>query len=147
MSTNHVPQCHIYTVVERLQGQWLHPLPQQPVPLPHCFFWVVLTHIQPDSRLLQKPICVISQGRKDGVFSTLCATLLHLRAVGGARSASCLELLACSSYSSMPQRLCCQLHIHYCLQRSLLIHGAPHSRLPNRPRAGSNALTSCSRGI
>lgn len=147
MSTNHVPQCYIHAVLECLQGQWLYPFLGQPVPMPHNFFWVVFTNIQPDNRLLQKPTCIISQGRKVGAFSTLRVTLVHLTAVGEARPASFLELLACSSYSSMPQRLCCQLHIHCCLQRSLLTHAAPHSCLPNRPHAGSNGLTLCSRGI
>lgn len=148
MSTHHVPQCHIHAVLECLQGQWLYPLPAQPVPMPHNFFWVaVFTDIQPDSRLLQKPTCVISQGKKVGAFSTLHVTIVHFTAAGGARPASFPELLALCSYSSMPQRLCCQLHIRYCLQRSLLAHAAPHSRLPNRPHAGSNGLTSCSGGI
>lgn len=29
MTTGHVPQCCISTLLEHLQGQWLHPLPGQ----------------------------------------------------------------------------------------------------------------------
>lgn len=32
MSTNHVPQCHIYTVLEHLQGWWHRHLFGQPMP-------------------------------------------------------------------------------------------------------------------
>ena len=32
MPTDHIPQCHIPTVLEHLQGQWLPHLPAQPVP-------------------------------------------------------------------------------------------------------------------
>jgi len=32
MLTHHVPQCHISTVLEHLQEQWLYHLPGQPVP-------------------------------------------------------------------------------------------------------------------
>jgi len=39
MPTHHVPQCHIHMVLEHLQGQWLHHLPGQPVPVPHHSFW------------------------------------------------------------------------------------------------------------
>ena len=33
MPTNHIPQCHIYTVLEHLQGWWFRHLPGQPVPI------------------------------------------------------------------------------------------------------------------
>ena len=45
MPTNHAPQCHIYTVLEHLQGQWLHHLLGQLVPLPHHSFWEVFPNI------------------------------------------------------------------------------------------------------
>jgi len=35
LPTGHVLQCHISTLLEHLQGQWLHHLPGQPVPMPH----------------------------------------------------------------------------------------------------------------
>ena len=37
MPTAHVPQCHIHTALEHLQGRGLHHLPGQPVPLPHLY--------------------------------------------------------------------------------------------------------------
>ena len=36
LPTDHVPQCHVHTVLEHLQGWWPHHLPLQPVPLQHC---------------------------------------------------------------------------------------------------------------
>ena len=33
MSTDHAPQCHIYTLLEHFQEWWLHHLPGQPVPI------------------------------------------------------------------------------------------------------------------
>jgi len=36
---NHVPQCHISTFLKNLQGQWLHHLPGQPMPMVHYSFW------------------------------------------------------------------------------------------------------------
>ena len=39
MPTAHIPQCHIHTALEHFQGWWLHHLPGQPVPLPHCSCW------------------------------------------------------------------------------------------------------------
>ena len=47
--TDHVPQCHIHMALEHLQGQWLHHLPGQPVPLQHHSFWEeMFPNIQPD---------------------------------------------------------------------------------------------------
>jgi len=40
MPTNHIPQCHISTVLEHLQWWWLHLLPRQPVPMHHRSFWL-----------------------------------------------------------------------------------------------------------
>jgi len=37
MPTNYIPQCHIHTIPEQLQGRGLHHLPGQPVPLPKVF--------------------------------------------------------------------------------------------------------------
>ena len=34
---DHVPQCDIYSFLEHLQGQWLHHLPGQLVPMPEFF--------------------------------------------------------------------------------------------------------------
>ena len=39
MPTEHVPQCHISTFLEYLQGWWLHHFPGQPIPVPHHSFW------------------------------------------------------------------------------------------------------------
>jgi len=33
------PWCHIHTVLEHLQGQWLHHLTGPPMPVPHHSFW------------------------------------------------------------------------------------------------------------
>jgi len=46
MPTNHIPRCHIHTALEHLQGRWLYHLPGQPVPLPHCSCWGMLSKIQ-----------------------------------------------------------------------------------------------------
>ena len=49
MPTDHIPQCHIHTALEHLQGWWLHYLPGQPVPLPYCSFGEEITAIiQPE---------------------------------------------------------------------------------------------------
>ena len=52
MPTNHVPQCHISTVMGHLQEWWLHHLPGQPVPVPHHSFWEeIFPNIQPEAPL------------------------------------------------------------------------------------------------
>lgn len=38
MPTKHIPQCHISTFLEYLQGRWLQHLPGQPLPLPDGSF-------------------------------------------------------------------------------------------------------------
>ena len=38
MPTDHGPQCHIHTFLDHLQGQCLHNLPAQPVPMYHHSF-------------------------------------------------------------------------------------------------------------
>jgi len=49
MPTGDVPQCHIHAVLEHLQGQWLHHLPGQPLPLQHHSFWEeTVPNIQPE---------------------------------------------------------------------------------------------------
>ena len=53
MPTNCVPQCHIHMVLKHLQGQWLHHLPGQPVPLPHCSFREVFPNIRLEPSLVQ----------------------------------------------------------------------------------------------
>ena len=53
MPTDHVPQCHIHTVLEHLHGRWLHHLPGQPVPLQHRSFWEeIFLYIQPELNFL-----------------------------------------------------------------------------------------------
>ena len=50
MPTDHVPQCHISTVLEHLQGRWFHHLPGQPLTVPDRTFGEEITpNIQPDS--------------------------------------------------------------------------------------------------
>jgi len=49
---DHVPQCHIHTALEHLQGRWLHHLPGQPVPLPHRSCWEDVSNIQPEPLLV-----------------------------------------------------------------------------------------------
>jgi len=40
--------------LEQLQGRWLHCLPRQPVPLPHCSLWEeIVPNIQPEPPLEQ----------------------------------------------------------------------------------------------
>ena len=51
---NHVPQHNIQTLVEHLQGQWLHHLSGQPIPVPdHPFREAVFPNIQPEPSLVQ----------------------------------------------------------------------------------------------
>jgi len=53
MRINYVPQCHIHTVLEHLQGQWFHHL-RKPVPVPHHSFWEeIFPHIQPEPPMVQ----------------------------------------------------------------------------------------------
>ena len=50
----HVPQSHIYTVLEYLQGSWIHHLPEQPVPVHHLSFWEeIFPNIQTEPPLAQ----------------------------------------------------------------------------------------------
>jgi len=48
---NHVPQCHINSFLEHLQGQWLRHFPGQSVPLPHYsekkFFLIFNLNLRP----------------------------------------------------------------------------------------------------
>jgi len=54
MPTNHVSQCHIHTVFEHLQGQWLHHLPGQPIPIHHhSFSEEIFLHIQSELPVVQ----------------------------------------------------------------------------------------------
>lgn len=54
MSTNHIPQCHIHTFLEHLQGQWFHHLPEQPIPVLHHSFWEeIVSNNQPETLLAQ----------------------------------------------------------------------------------------------
>ena len=51
---NHVPQCHIHTFLEHLQGQWLHHLPGQPIPIHHhSFSEEIFLHIQSELPVVQ----------------------------------------------------------------------------------------------
>ena len=71
MPTAHVPQCHIHTALEHLQGWWLHHLPGQPVPLPHHSYWEeTFPNIQPEHHLAQrKPIT--SHSKQEKPFSMM----------------------------------------------------------------------------
>jgi len=40
---NYIPRYHIYPFFKHLQGQWLHHLPEQPVPMPNHSFWEELS--------------------------------------------------------------------------------------------------------
>jgi len=52
--TNYVFQCHICTFLEHLQGQQLHHLHGQPVPVHHHSFWEeIFPDIQAESPLVQ----------------------------------------------------------------------------------------------
>jgi len=54
MPTAHGPQCHIHMALEHLQGQWLHHLYGQPVPLSCCSSWEeIIPNIQPEPPLAQ----------------------------------------------------------------------------------------------
>ena len=49
IATNRVPHCYIYTLLEQLQGRWLHHLPGQPIPMYHYSFWEeIVPNIQPE---------------------------------------------------------------------------------------------------
>jgi len=53
-SLNHVPQHNIQTLLEHHQGQCLHHLSGQPIPVPdHPFREVVFPDVQPESSLVQ----------------------------------------------------------------------------------------------
>jgi len=98
---NHVPQCHISTVLEYRQGWWLYHLPGQPVPLHHCSVREMFTNTQPEPPLVQPeaiascPVTVMWEkwaGLKDSVVGQealagwkpfcekLCFTSLRCRA-------------------------------------------------------------------
>ena len=62
LTNNHVPQCHIYMVLECLQGQWLHRLPGQPVPLPHHSF---------SSHVWDPKCCLWLPSKANGIHSSL----------------------------------------------------------------------------
>jgi len=63
MPTNHVHQCHICMFLEHLQGQWLHHLPEQSVPLPHHSFWEeIFPNIQPWCNLRPSPLILLLNG-------------------------------------------------------------------------------------
>ena len=63
--TNHGPQCHICPFPVHLQGQWLHHLPGQPVPMPHHSYW---EEIFPNTGNLTTPplFDVLQQSRDAG---------------------------------------------------------------------------------
>ena len=59
MPTDHVPQCHISTFLEHLQGWWLHHLPGQPVPLHHHSFWEeIFPNSQSETPLAQLEVII-----------------------------------------------------------------------------------------
>ena len=45
---NHIPQYNTWTVLEHLQGRWLHCLSGQSVPTPDHSFREVFSHVQPN---------------------------------------------------------------------------------------------------
>ena len=51
---NHIPNCHIYTFFEHLQGWGLHHIPGQPVPMSdHSFSKQIFPNIQSKPPLMQ----------------------------------------------------------------------------------------------
>jgi len=61
---NHVPKHQVQPFLEHPQGQWLHHLPGQPVPMPDCSFWEEMSpNFQPEAPLVQLeaiPSCPIT---------------------------------------------------------------------------------------
>ena len=68
------PQCHIHTAPEHLQGQWLHHLPGQPVPLPHCSCW---EGIQPERKEGSTTCHTRQRGKTRKCKKNLCKAEKH----------------------------------------------------------------------